>query len=142
MEPMYYIGLDVHKLKISYCVKDSGGKLSADYQREVTVVSMVICLPSRSTTRFFTSPGVPSNSCRASASDPHRPVIDAEEFVARSDALYKIFPATLSDATDGVTALRMRTDHHGDRAEARNRQRYPPHWLATYLLSRADLPTA
>ena len=27
MEPMYYIGLDVHKLKISYCVKDSSGKL-------------------------------------------------------------------------------------------------------------------
>jgi hypothetical protein len=23
---MYYIGLDVHKQKISYCVKDSGGK--------------------------------------------------------------------------------------------------------------------
>jgi hypothetical protein len=23
MEPMYYIGLDVHKRKISYCVKDS-----------------------------------------------------------------------------------------------------------------------
>ena len=27
MEPMYYIGLDVHKRKISYCVKDSGGKI-------------------------------------------------------------------------------------------------------------------
>ena len=27
MEPMYYIGLDVHKQKISYCVKDSGGKI-------------------------------------------------------------------------------------------------------------------
>ena len=27
MEPMYYIGLDVHKMKISYCVKDSSGKL-------------------------------------------------------------------------------------------------------------------
>ena len=23
MEPMYYIGLDVHKQKISYCVKDA-----------------------------------------------------------------------------------------------------------------------
>jgi hypothetical protein len=23
MEPMYYIGLDVHKRKISYCMKDS-----------------------------------------------------------------------------------------------------------------------
>jgi hypothetical protein len=27
MEPMYYIGLDVHKRKICYCVKDSGGKV-------------------------------------------------------------------------------------------------------------------
>ena len=26
MEPMYYIGLDVHMRKISYCVKDSSGK--------------------------------------------------------------------------------------------------------------------
>jgi hypothetical protein len=25
MGPMYYIGLDVHKRMISYCVKDSGG---------------------------------------------------------------------------------------------------------------------
>src|SRR6202140_5415946 len=30
MEPMYYIGLDVHKRKISYCVKDSGGKIYAE----------------------------------------------------------------------------------------------------------------
>jgi transposase len=30
MEPMYYIGLDVHKRKISHCVKDSGGKLHAE----------------------------------------------------------------------------------------------------------------
>jgi transposase len=27
MEPMYYIGLDVHKRTISYCVKDSSGKI-------------------------------------------------------------------------------------------------------------------
>jgi len=26
MGPMYYIGLDVHKLKISYCVKDVIGR--------------------------------------------------------------------------------------------------------------------
>ena len=25
MQPMYYIGLDVHKRTISYCVKDGGG---------------------------------------------------------------------------------------------------------------------
>ena len=30
MEPMYYIGLDVHKRKISYCVKDLGGKVCAE----------------------------------------------------------------------------------------------------------------
>src|SRR5207302_4280532 len=30
MEPMYYIGLDVHKRKISYCVKDSGGKVYSE----------------------------------------------------------------------------------------------------------------
>jgi hypothetical protein len=30
MQPMYYIGLDVHKRKISYCVKDSSGKIYAE----------------------------------------------------------------------------------------------------------------
>src|SRR5450432_581435 len=30
MEPMYYIGLDVHKRKISYCVKDSSGKIYSE----------------------------------------------------------------------------------------------------------------
>ena len=30
MEPMYYIGLDVHKQKISYCVKDASGKLHSE----------------------------------------------------------------------------------------------------------------
>jgi len=30
MEPMYYIGLDVHKRKISYCVKAGGGKVCAE----------------------------------------------------------------------------------------------------------------
>jgi hypothetical protein len=30
MEPMYYIGLDVHKQKISYCVKEGSGKLFAE----------------------------------------------------------------------------------------------------------------
>jgi len=27
---MYYIGLDVHKRKISYCVKDGGGRIHAE----------------------------------------------------------------------------------------------------------------
>src|SRR5258708_1160706 len=30
MELMYYIGLDVHKRKISYCVKDGSGKVFAE----------------------------------------------------------------------------------------------------------------
>lgn len=30
MEPMYYLGLDVHKQKISYCVKDSSGRIYAE----------------------------------------------------------------------------------------------------------------
>jgi len=30
MQPMYYIGLDVHKQKISYCVKDSSGKIYSE----------------------------------------------------------------------------------------------------------------
>jgi transposase len=30
MGPMYYIGLDVHKQKISYCVKDVIGKIHAE----------------------------------------------------------------------------------------------------------------
>src|SRR5215469_14934406 len=30
MQPMYYIGLDVHKQKISYCVKESGGQVFAE----------------------------------------------------------------------------------------------------------------
>jgi transposase len=30
MEPMYYIGLDVHKRNISYCVKDSSGRVCAE----------------------------------------------------------------------------------------------------------------
>ena len=30
MGPMYYIGLDVHKQKISYCVRDRGSKIHAE----------------------------------------------------------------------------------------------------------------
>ena len=29
MQTMYYIGLDVHKRTITYCVKDSSGKIPA-----------------------------------------------------------------------------------------------------------------
>ena len=30
MQPMYYIGLDVHKRTISYCVKDTSGTIHAE----------------------------------------------------------------------------------------------------------------
>jgi len=30
MENMYYIGLDVHKKTISYCVKDGSGRIHAE----------------------------------------------------------------------------------------------------------------
>ena len=30
MQTMYYIGLDVHKRTISYCVKDGSGKIHAE----------------------------------------------------------------------------------------------------------------
>ena len=30
METMYYIGLDVHKKTIGYCVKDSSGRIYAE----------------------------------------------------------------------------------------------------------------
>jgi len=30
MEPVYYIGLHVHKQKINYCIKDRGGKTHAE----------------------------------------------------------------------------------------------------------------
>jgi transposase len=30
MQPMYYIGLDVHKRKISYCVKEGSGRIHAE----------------------------------------------------------------------------------------------------------------
>ena len=30
MQSMYYVGLDVHKKTISYCVKDGSGKIHAD----------------------------------------------------------------------------------------------------------------
>jgi hypothetical protein len=30
MQSMYYIGLDVHKRKISYCVKDGSGRIHAE----------------------------------------------------------------------------------------------------------------
>ena len=29
MQPVYYIGLDVHKRKMSYCVKDASGTMHA-----------------------------------------------------------------------------------------------------------------
>jgi transposase len=37
---MYYIGLDVHKRKINYCVKDSGGKIYAEGSLPATRVDL------------------------------------------------------------------------------------------------------
>lgn len=36
MQPMYYIGLDVHKRKVSYCVEDSSGKIHTEESISVT----------------------------------------------------------------------------------------------------------
>ena len=30
MQPMYYVGLEVHKRKISYCVKDRSGAMHSE----------------------------------------------------------------------------------------------------------------
>src|SRR6202011_4487933 len=40
MQPMYYIGLDVHKRKISYCVKDSSGKIHTEGSIAATRVDL------------------------------------------------------------------------------------------------------
>ena len=40
MQPMYYIGLDVHKRKISNCVKDSSGKVHAEGSISATRVDL------------------------------------------------------------------------------------------------------
>src|SRR5262245_7956048 len=48
MEPMYYIGLDVHKKKISYCVKDGNGRFCA----EGWIVATIHTAPRRRNRRF------------------------------------------------------------------------------------------
>jgi transposase len=40
MQPMYYIGLDVHKRKISYCVKDVSGKLQREGSLAATRIDL------------------------------------------------------------------------------------------------------
>jgi transposase len=47
MEPMYYIGLDVHKRKISYCVKDSGGKVYAEGSLPATGIDLDLWMKTR-----------------------------------------------------------------------------------------------
>lgn len=42
MQSMYYIGLDVHKWKISYCVKDGSGKIYAEGSLPATRVDLDI----------------------------------------------------------------------------------------------------
>jgi len=41
MQPMYYIGLDVHKRKISYCVKDASGQLQVQQSSVLCVGSFL-----------------------------------------------------------------------------------------------------
>jgi hypothetical protein len=40
MEPMYFIGLDVHKRKSSYCVQDGGGKVYAEGSLPATRIEL------------------------------------------------------------------------------------------------------
>src|SRR5262245_45355958 len=40
MQPMYYIGLDVHKRKISYCVKHVSGKFHAEASVSATRIDL------------------------------------------------------------------------------------------------------
>jgi len=44
MEPMYYIGLDVHKRKISYCVKDGSGKVYSEGSLSATRLDLDVWL--------------------------------------------------------------------------------------------------
>jgi hypothetical protein len=71
MQPMYYIGLDVHKRKISYCVKDC----SSVIQVEGTIPAIRLDL-GRWTLRggFLRRShwGLPSNTIKASASVPRQ----------------------------------------------------------------------
>jgi hypothetical protein len=57
---MYYVGLDVHKRKISYSVKDSSGKLHIDF----LVVDNETCAAAQDQLgeRFFSAR--PARSCR------------------------------------------------------------------------------
>src|SRR5580698_3218817 len=46
MQPMYYIGLDVHKRKISYCVKESSGRIHAEGSISSTRLELDRCMRS------------------------------------------------------------------------------------------------
>jgi predicted NBD/HSP70 family sugar kinase len=41
MQPMYYIGLDVHKKKIYYCVNDGSGKVYSEGAVPVTRLDLI-----------------------------------------------------------------------------------------------------
>ena len=41
MQSMYYVGLDLHKKTISYCVKEGSGRI----QSESTIVLIQVSLP-------------------------------------------------------------------------------------------------
>ena len=42
MANMYYIGLDVHKKKISYCVKDMNGRICAEGAIAATRIELTV----------------------------------------------------------------------------------------------------
>jgi hypothetical protein len=65
MQPMYYIGLDVHKQKISRCAKDSSGKIYAGGWIPATRFDLdrwMKALP-----KLATPSGRPPASCRVGA---------------------------------------------------------------------------
>jgi hypothetical protein len=67
MQPMYYIGLDVHKKKISYCVKDGGGKVHAEGWIPATRFDLGPA-PGRSSTRKFVTKNVVRRAAPANGS--------------------------------------------------------------------------
>ena len=78
MEPMYYIGLDVHKQKISYCVKDPSGKLHAEGWIPATQLPMLplICFETGRQTQtqscWAARRAVPANGCLVLFSNRNR----------------------------------------------------------------------
>jgi transposase len=56
MDIMYYIGLDVHKKTISYCVKDASGQVHQEGKAGATRWELDSCLMQSETLPSFQSP--------------------------------------------------------------------------------------